>query len=307
MSRPGIPRLGLCCMFRDVPIKFRTATATALLRHSRPKQLERLAELCLANAVALQRALEYCAAHNIGCFRINSQILPCKTHPQVGYHIDELPDFDTIISAFRRCGDFTREHQLRTSFHPDQFVVLNSLRGDVVERSIEELDYQAEVALWVGADVINIHAGGAFGDKQSALNRFERRLERLSERVRQRLTVENDDKIFSPFDLLPVCRAAGVPLVYDVHHHRCLSDKLTVEAATEQAMGTWNREAMFHISSPVDGWAGPKPERHHDFIDLADFPVIWRRTDITVEVEAKAKEAAVAQLRRQLIGPSIGR
>lgn len=53
---------------------------------------------------------------------------------------------------------------------------------------------------------------------------------------------------------------------------------------------------MFHISSPIEGWKGPKPERHHDFIDVRDFPACWPGLYLTVEVEAKAKEAAVLKL-----------
>jgi UV DNA damage endonuclease len=88
--------------------------------------------------------------------------------------------------------------------------------------------------------------------------------------------------------------------VYDVHHHRCLPDGLSVEEATEQAMATWNREPLLHISSPLEGWSGPKPQRHHDFIDLADFPDCWRGLNATIEVEAKAKELAVLQLKQQV-------
>ena len=121
---------------------------------------------------------------------------------------------------------------LRTSFHPDQFVVLNSPRADVVDSSVRELEYQAEVAEWIGADVINIHAGGAYGDKTAALATFERNLDRLSDRARMCLTIENDDTTYSPADLLPLCQRTGLPLVYDVHHHRCLPDRLTIEQAT---------------------------------------------------------------------------
>ena len=113
--------------------------------------------------------------------------------------------------------------------------------------------------------------------------------------------------MFTPADLLPVCRATGVPLVYDVHHHRCNPDGLSVEQATKQAMATWNREPMFHISSPIEGWDGPKPERHHDFIDVEDFPECWRRKKITVEVEAKAKEVAVQKLLADLKNAKDGR
>lgn len=169
-----------------------------------------------------------------------------------------------------------------------------------MESSLRELEYQAEVAEWIGADVVNIHGGGAYGDKQKALADFARNLDRLSSRARRPLTVENDDKIFTPADLLPICKETGIPLVYDVHHHRCNPDDLSVEQATKKALATWDREPMFHLSSPLEGWDGPKPERHHDFIDVKDFPDCWRRKKITVEVEAKAKELAIEKLKEQL-------
>lgn len=293
-------RLGLCCMFRDAPIKFVTTTATAIGKMTRRDALTKLQGLCLANADALLAALKFCADNNIGCFRVNSQILPVKTHPSCGYAISDLPDGDEIIRRFQECGEFARQHQLRTCFHPDQFVVLNSPRLDVVEKSVLELEYQGEVAEWIGADVINIHGGGAYGDKPKALAAFARSLDLLSPRVRSRLTVENDDKTYTPSDLLPICHETGIPLVYDVHHHRCLPDELSVEQATKKALATWDREPMFHLSSPIEGWDGPKPERHHDFIDVNDFPDCWRRKQITVEVEAKAKEVAVEKLRTDL-------
>jgi UV DNA damage endonuclease len=102
---------------------------------------------------------------------------------------------------------------------------------------------------------------------------------------------------------LPVCSAEGLPLVYDVHHHRCNPDGMSVEQITRKAVATWNREPMFHISSPIAGWKGPKPERHHDFIDVEDLPACWRRKKITVEIEAKAKEVAVLKLQTELERP----
>jgi len=294
-------RIGLCCIFRDQPIKFVTTTATAIGKMKRTDALAKLSRLCMENADALLASLRFCAANDIGCFRISSRILPIKTHPQYGYEVTDLPDGDEIIRRFRECGKFVTKHKLRTCFHPDQFVVLNSPRADVVEKSVLELEYQAEVAEWVEADVINIHGGGAYGDKQKALADFVSTIEHLSCRVRSRLTVENDDKTYTPSDLLPVCRSTGIPLVYDVHHHRCNPDELSIEEATKQALTTWNREPMFHISSPIDGWDGPKPERHHDFIDVNDFPKYWLQEPITVEVEAKAKEVAVAKLLTELI------
>jgi UV DNA damage endonuclease len=163
-----------------------------------------------------------------------------------------------------------------------------------------EIEYQAEVAEWVGADVVNVHGGGAFGDKAKALGDFARNLARLSSRARSRFTVENDGKTSTPADLLPLCRSEGIPLVYDVHHHRCNPDGLSVKEATERAVATWDREPLFHISSPLKGWQGPRPEGHHDFSDVKDFPSCWCGLDLTVEVEAKAKEVAGLRPKREL-------
>jgi UV DNA damage endonuclease len=74
-----------------------------------------------------------------------------------------------------------------------------------------------------------------------------------------------------------------------------------VKFRTTMASATWRkREPLFHIPSPLKGWHGPKPERHHDYIDPKDFSAVWRGWPLTVEVEAKAKELAVAKLQRDL-------
>jgi UV DNA damage endonuclease len=293
-------RFGLCCIFRKEPIKFRRTTAKYLLPFSRNQQLKYLAEICLHNAHALHKALRYCRDNGIKDFRINSQILPLKTHPDIGYSIEELPLYDQIIDIFKDCGMFCRKHDIRTTFHPDQFILLSSPSIEVIQRSIADLIYQAEVAQWVNADVINIHGGGAYGNKSASLNRFRKHVEQLPETVRSRLTLENDDRIYTPEDLLPVCRDMGIPLVYDVHHHRCLSDGSRVETITEKVMGTWNREPLFHLSSPKDGWKSGNPRNHNDYIDVSDFPSCWMNLDITVEIEAKAKELAVLKLKKDL-------
>ncbi len=271
-----------------------------MLRLTKEERLGRLGELCQANASALLESLQFCASHNIGAFRVNSQILPLKTHPDVGYEVDDLPGGAAIVSCFKKCGFFARESNVRLSFHPDQFVVLNSPNPTTLANSVAELDYQAEVATWIGADTLNIHGGGAYGDKPGALKTLRKSIESLDEPVRSRLTLENDDKIYTPAELLPVCADTGTPLVYDAHHHRCLPDGLSIAQATERARRTWKAEPLFHISSPLEGWDGPKPERHHDYINCADFPEEWLGWPLTVEVEAKAKELAVARLRDDL-------
>lgn len=296
----GPIRFGLCCIFKEQPIKFRRATAKYLSRFLRLEQKNRLSDICLFNSISLLKALAFCHQNNIGCFRINSQILPLKTHPQVGYQIKDLPQADMIIQNFKACGEYSREHDIRTTFHPDQFIVLSSPDPDVVKRSIAELEYQAEVSHWINADVINIHAGGVYNDKPSALKRLSRTIDSLPDPIRKRLTLENDDKSYSPKDLLPVCRDMGVPLVYDIHHHRCFKDSLGTRDATYLAVDTWDREPLFHISSPIHGWQATDARKHHDFIDINDFPKFWTAMNLTIEIEAKAKELAVLKLRQEL-------
>ncbi|MGD9643356.1 MAG: UV DNA damage repair endonuclease UvsE [Elusimicrobiales bacterium] len=294
-------RLGLCCKFNEEPINFRTATATHVLKLTPKARAEKLAGICHDNSAALRQALAYCAANGIGSFRVNSQLLPLKTHPRAGYELKDLPGGAAIVSAFKACGRQAKELGLRLTFHPDQFVLLSSPTENVTAASLLELEYQAEAAEWTGADVINIHGGGAYGDKPAALGRLAAALKRLSRRARSRLALENDDRTYSPADLLPFCSEHGLPFVYDVHHHRCLPDGLSIEEATRQALATWGgREPLFHLSSPREGWKSSDPRPHHDYIDIKDFPACWRKLDITVEVEAKAKETAIARLRREL-------
>ena len=180
---------------------------------SRNKQLAYLSALCQHNAKSLLQSLQFCRQHGIGDFRVNSQILPLKTHPDVGYDIEELSESQLIVDAFRKCGQFCLQNGIRTTFHPDQFVLLSSPNPEVTRRSLDELQYQAQVAQWIGADVINIHGGGAYGDKTQTLRRLVLQVEKLPEPVRSRLTLENDDRVYTPQDLLPVCRDTQLPLV----------------------------------------------------------------------------------------------
>lgn len=293
-------RLGLCCIFRGADINFMSRQAGYILRLTRDQQLDRLSTTILHNASSLLRALEYCAAHAIGCFRVNSRFWPLKSHPGVKYTLEELPDHQLISELLDASRSFARNRNVRLTLHPDQFTLLSSPVEHVHEQSLAELRYHAELADHIGADVIMLHGGGAYGDKASTLKRLSTVLLHLPAALRSRLALENDDRIYSPGDLLPLCEHTGIPLVYDVHHHRILQDELTVEEATRRSIATWNREPLFHLSSPRDGWQARDLRPHSDFIEPSDLPDCWRELEVTVEVEAKAKELAVEKLQRHL-------
>lgn len=296
-------RFGLCCIFVEKPIRFRTTTAKALLALSPRKRLEKTGDLCLFNLQSLLQALHCVHELGIGAFRILSPLFPRYTHPEAGYTLEVLPNRDEILPVMKEVRTVARQHDLRLSFHPDQFVVLNSPREEVVLKSIAELEYQAWLAEALGAEVINIHVGGVYGDIKESMERFKEGFSKLSVRCRQRLTLENDDVSYAPADVAWLCEQLHIPFIYDVHHHRCLSDGLSVEEATARCAATWarsNREPWFHISSPRNGWQGGDPKPHADFIDVVDVPDAWRQVErATVDVEAKAKEKAVLKLMQQ--------
>ena len=304
-------RWGLCCQFLDHDIRFRTATHRYVSGLAPDERRRYLADIVRANTGALRDAVEACHAMGIGAFRMNSQIAPLATHPQSGYTLADLDAVDArdadgaalppLADAFRAAGERARALGIRLSFHPDQFVVINSEREDVVRSSVQELEMQAGIARLVGADVVCLHAGGAAGGVPAAIERLERGIDLLSADARPLLAIENDDRSFAPRDLAPMCARTGVPMIYDAHHHRCHGDGLSVDEATALALATWGeREPYFHLSSPRDGWASRNPRPHGDYVDPADFPDAWRPLRATVDIEAKDKERAVLRIMRDL-------
>ncbi len=296
-------RLGLCCIFRKEPIRFRATTASNLRKLSRPSQLAKLSQLCLHNSQSLLAAVKFVHTSGIGAFRVLSPFFPRYTHPEVGYRLEDLPDRDQIVHNLTQVKEFCDLHEIRRSFHPDQFNVLSSPHAGVVENAQRELAYHGMLAEYIGADVINIHGGGKYDNKTKALQRFKKNFQSLSVFAKSRLAVENDDNIYTVKDLVPLSEELGIPFVYDVHHHRCNPDGLRVEKATALALESWQRvgrEPYFHLSSPKNGWHNSSPKPHADYINPADFPDCWKNLDVTVDVEAKAKELAVLALKKAL-------
>lgn len=294
-------RFGLCCLFKNEPVKFRTFTATSVLKIRKLERIRKISGICLENCENLQLALRTVGRLGIGAFRICSGLFPVYTHPDAGYLLDELPDSGKIRETLTGCRKFAAGNNIRLSFHPDQFIIIASPNQKVVANSARDLEYHGILAELLGADVINIHMGGRYDGKKQAIERFRRNFEILSDKARSRLTLENDDVSYTPEDLYPVCSELKIPLVYDIHHHRCNPDGASVKDATDLCVETWaprKSEPYFHISSPKNGWNGKNVKSHSDYINPEDFPEYWLKfkTDITLDVEAKAKELAVIKL-----------
>ena len=270
---------------------------------------------------ALQRVLDYVAHAGIRMYRMTSDFVPYGTHP-------DMPQFHGQIEShaeqLRELGRIAREHDIRLSLHPSQYIVLNALDADILRKSMVDLDAQASLldAMEQPAEaVVVLHVGAAYGDRESARERFAVNFERLSEPARRRLVIENDEMIYTVADCLWLNERLGVRVVFDHQHHRLNDGGMSVIDAARAALATWPPGVVpkMHFSSPrLDArevkrgralvHQAPMLRQHADYIDpwtFADFVGSLRDVAFDVMLEAKAKDLALLRLRSDLV--RIGR
>jgi len=271
----------------------------------------------------LRTIFDYLARHDIAMYRMSSDLAPYATHP-------DLPQFHNQIREcaveLRDLGKRARTMGLRLSFHPSQFIVLNSPNPAVVEKSIWDLTSQAELldCMELGPEaVVVIHVGGVYGDKPSGRARWIETYRRLPEPVHRRLVLENDDIRFSAADVLAIHEATGVPLIFDNLHFWCNNPEgLDILPTFARFVRTWpdGVRPKMHFSSPRTEFRAlsrknrttGKPETtlqppiwtgHADFLNPFEFITFMRgAAGLTCDVmlEAKAKDVALLRLRRDL-------
>ncbi len=254
---------------------------------------ERLIETVSRNLDCLEEILAYNVEHGMLFFRIASDIVPFASHP-----VNEFDWQEHFRERFEKVGSYIRSNGFRISMHPDQFNVLNSPKQDVVERTFAELIYQCEVLDLMKLDStakLQIHLGGAYGDKGSGIKRFARRYERLDERLKQRLVVENDDKSYTVEDCMELHEICGIPVLYDHFHHICNGGGEPTDQMLHLISDTWvqaDGDPMVDYSSQL---AGGKKGQHTESIDLDDFSAFLQATegiDFDVMLEIKDKQAS---------------
>ncbi len=295
-------RYGLCCKWHDGKIKFKSTTVKKLKSLTEAQRQEYVGNLITHNVKALKESVDRCIELGIGSFRISSEFFPCSTHPEIGY----MPWIcaPKAKSDLLEIGLHAYRNNVFLLVHPSQFVVMNSPREDVVEASMRDIERESMLldALGLVDRVIIIHGGGGYGDNEQALVRLGENLQKFEQRftgLRNYLCIENDDKVFTAEEIYNFCNQHGYRMIFDFHHHRCnLSfDGVSEEEIANLAASTWQGTTpVYHISSPKDGWNSKKPRLHADYIDPNDFPEFLLDRDCVLEVEAKAKESAIAKL-----------
>lgn len=300
-----IVRLGYVAMALNIlegsPNK--TITYANLMKiEKRRDQYEKLKNLTGINLERLYRVLKYNMFHQVHVFRITSKLIPLAAHPEFS-DWDYAADFK---ERFEEIGAYIKAHQMRVSFHPDHFTLLNSPSEDVVKASIAGLQYHTRLfeLMRLGEEAkLVVHIGGSYKNKAAAFARFCENFQRLPEAVRQRLIIENDDKTFGARDALTLCKTLGVPMVLDAHHHACLNDGEPLAQIWPEFIATWNGERpKIHFSSPRDA---KNFRAHADYIDTRDFYDLLQTArdfgeDFDVMLEAKQKDKALFQLMKDL-------
>ena len=271
---------------------------------------------------ALHGVLDHLERHDIRMYRFTASLAPYATHPDLPQFHDQV---DECREELAQIGARARRLDLRLSTHPSQYIVLNSEGLGVREAAVRDVETQTALldAMGLGPEaVVVLHVGGAAGGFEAALERFERGADLLSERARDRLVVENDDRTFGLCHVMELHRRTGLKVVWDILHHHCNDpDDIPDREALELALSTWPAGVVpkIHYSTPKTAmeerrrrvgrrversWVLPQLRAHADVIDPIGFEHFARETarglDFDVMLEAKAKDLALLRLREQM-------
>lgn len=289
----GLPELGLVCITASQAVRYRTITRKRLLTLDPAEQQSVLRLLYAENLRRLGLAIEFCQQHQIHLYRLPSNLFPFADDQ--GEAI--LEEFAVELALI---GQQASNLGIRLILHPDQFVVLNSDRPEVIANSIKILTTHARIFDRLGLPRSTWAAMNIHGGKGDRAERLVNVIRDLPDPIRLRLTLENDEYTYGAAALLDVCQAASVPLVFDAHHH-IVHEKLdsyehpSVGEMLAAARTTWPvpEWQLVHISNGRNFF---QDQQHSDLI--FEMPSSYRQAP-WIEIEAKRKEEAIAKVRQE--------
>jgi UV DNA damage endonuclease len=288
------PQLGLVCITASQAVRYKTVTRKRLLQFPESEQEDILRILYAENLQRLNQAIDFCLDNQIRLYRITSNLFPFAD-TELGEKV-----LDKLNEELLKTGARITTAGIRLVVHPDQFVVLSSDSPEVIANSIKILKMHAMIldklrqprSPWA---MMEIHGG-----KSDRSERLVEVIGNLPEGIRSRLALENDEYAYSAEEILAVCRQAGVPMVFDAHHHiihEALDsyDDPSVAEMLAAARTTWPDPEwqLVHISN---GRTAFNDRNHSDLITV--MPSSYRNAP-WIEIEAKLKEEAIAKLRQE--------
>jgi UV DNA damage endonuclease len=272
----------------------------------------------------LDAILSYLAEAKITMYRISSDLAPYVTHPDMPQFHEQIRE---CAPELAQIGARANTLGIRLSFHPSQYILINSPEPALVDKSIADLSAQAEMLDRMGFGpeaVVVTHVGGVYSDIVSGRERWVQAYGRVPEHVRRRLVLENDDGRYDAADILWINERTGVPLVFDYLHHWCNNRAgLDVHAALAACLRTWPTgvRPKVHFSSPrtelrlierrnrktgkaEQVQAPPIWSGHADYLNPFEFITFLRGAAqlpaFDVMLETKMKDLALLQLRADL-------
>jgi UV DNA damage endonuclease len=281
----------------------KTMTYTSWSKLPVDERTEKLLKITKTNFINTKRMIHYNIAHGIPLYRMSSSVVPLSTHPEAGWNF-VLP----YKSLLKEIGDLVKANNIRTSLHPNQYTLFTSERNQVTENAVKDMQYHYDIFKAMGLEkdtVINIHVGGAYGDKETALQRFDKNFPKIPDEIREITTLENDDKTYTTEETLKVCQKHGVKMVFDYHHHMANPCETPLIELLPNIYDTWRHSKYvpkLHLSSP-------KSEKmyraHSDYVDIEYFEPLLKLLkelgqDVDIMIEAKAKDKAVLKLMDEL-------
>ncbi|WXC64671.1 UV-damage endonuclease [Fusarium graminearum] len=268
--------------------------------------LKYVQELGLSNARDIVKMIRWNAKYGIKFMRLSSEMFPFASHQEYGYKLAPFAS-EVLAEAGKVAGELN--HRLTT--HPGQFTQIGSPRKEVVTAAIRDLEYHDEMLSLLKLPeqlnrdaVMILHMGGTYGDKAATLDRFRENYAKLSDSVKRRLVLENDDVAWSVHDLLPICEELNIPLVLDFHHHNIIFDSSIREGSKDiinlydRIRATWNKKGItqkMHYSEQTSAAVTPRDRRKHS-ARVKTLPPC--APDMDLMIEAKDKEQAVFELMR---------
>tara|TARA_A100001011_G_scaffold400259_1_gene513618 strand:- start:11518 stop:12450 length:933 start_codon:yes stop_codon:yes gene_type:complete len=302
-------RLGYACINTTLQQQKPKITCNRgmIKRTFKTKGLDYASELSLYNTSNILPILKWNEANGIKVFRITSCLFPWGSE----YELEQLKDFESICKHLTAVGQYALENNHRLSFHPGPFNILSSPKPHVVENSFKDLEMHGKIFDLMGMprspqSKINIHVGASYGERETALARFCKNFEKLSESVRSRLTVENDDKgnLYSTKMLYHgVFEEIGIPIVFDSHHFECGPQDTDYEEAFLLANDTWPegiRQQCHHSNSKAlyedeKVMINAHSDWYYEPFNDCGF-------DVDVVLECKKKELALLKYRKDFLG-----
>ncbi len=295
-------QLGYACINLTLAGEGVTTNRGMIRRTFLERGIDYASELALSNVTGLLRILQWNVGHGIRVFRITSELFPWASE----YRLSDMPHYLQIRTILQECGRLP----VRVSTHPGPFNKLAGT-GATLANTIRDLEIHAELFDLMGhppshQNKINIHVGGAYGDKAETLKRFAYNYRALPDNIRHRLTVENDDKpgLFAVSDLISLHEDCGIPIVFDYFHHRLHPGGLSEEEAFRAAYATWTTRPVFHYSSSRREYEDPtaKKEAHADWVHE---PILNYGLPLDIVLEAKMKDLALLRYRVQFANSPI--